>query len=75
MNNIVRDFYRRDHQAYHQIIAMIVECGGFMAIDQLIAFTNEAISSVALQLNQYTGSKCARCNQRPLNATIEQMQQ
>lgn len=75
MNNIVRDFYRRDHHAYHQIVAMIAECGGFMAIDQLIAFSNEAISSVALQLNQYTGNKCARCNQSLLNANNERMQQ
>lgn len=73
MNNILRDFYRRDHHAYHQVCSVINECGGFIVISRMIDHSSESISNVALQLNQYAGNICPKCNESP--STIESMQQ
>lgn len=75
MNNILRDFYRRDHPAYHHVCAVVSECGGFVVIDQFINHSSEIISNVALQLNQYSSNMCARCNQSTFSSITERMQQ
>lgn len=77
ITNILQDLYRKDHRNFHQMCSVFGECGGFMAINQLICYSSESISNVALQLNQYNGSTaCAKCNQLSIDSkSIEQMQQ
>lgn len=77
MTNVLQELYRKDHRNYHQTCLILSECGGFMAINQLICHTSESISNAALQLNQYNGNNiCGKCNQLPVDSiSIEQMQQ
>ncbi|XP_055313869.1 importin subunit alpha-1-like [Sitodiplosis mosellana] len=75
LNNILGDFYRKDHCAFHKISSIINECGGYTAIKQLANHSNDSISSMACDLSRYSNGTCGKCNQMTSAATFESMQQ
>ena len=75
LNNILGDFYRRDHCAFHKISSIINGYGGYTAIKQLANHSNESISSIAYELNRYSNGTCGKCNQMTSATTFESMQQ
>lgn len=72
MKNILDEFYRKDHYAFHKISQAINDYGGHMTIKLLTNHSNVSISSVAHELTKYGGNNCAKCHQ---TKTIESMMQ
>lgn len=75
LNNILRDFYRKDHHAFHKISQIINECGGYTAIKQFANHSDDSISSMACELSRYSNGTCGECNQMTSVAMFETMQQ
>lgn len=61
MKNILDDFNRRDHYTFHRISSVIIVCGGYTAIMQLIDHENTRIAYMAYELS--ICSKCRKCNE------------
>lgn len=75
LNNILGDFGRKDHGAFHKISSLINEYGGYTAIKLLTNHNNDSISSIACELSKYSNGTCGKCNQTTSTATFESMQQ
>lgn len=76
LNNILGDFYRRDHCAFHKISSIINGYGGYTAIKQLANHSNDSISTISYELNRYSNGTCAKCSNQMTSVTaFESMQQ